>query len=131
MSIVTLKELNVKPGDVVANSHERLFKVTKVVGGKVYAMVQSEEYEARIVSNAPYRIISRAEHQVPVRTLTRKEIVPGVYGSIVIGYTHPDPAICIRFADQDDDAGVLLTPEELRAAAITMNEIADALEGKE
>ena len=70
-----------------------------------------------------------AAKEGPVRTVTRKEVVPGVYGPIVIGYAHPDPAIDIRFSYQDDDAGVLLTPDELREAAQSLIQIADALDG--
>ena len=53
----------------------------------------------------------------PVRTVTRKEIVPGVYGDVVVG----------------DDHGIFIpdtmhTAAELRAAITTLTEIADALE---
>lgn len=135
MEIGTLKELNVKPGDVVEALGGRTFKVTKVVGEKVYAMVQSEGYESRIVSNAPYRIISRANPS-PVRTVTRKEIVPGVYGKVSVQGKWKDKvgiAIVGSPIDAESSVTVLighvqLSSDELRAAAETLIQIADALE---
>lgn len=55
--------------------------------------------------------------RMPVRTVTRKEIVPGKYGPLVVG----------------GNGSILLpqacyTPDELREAAHTLNQIAEALE---
>jgi len=53
----------------------------------------------------------------PVRTVTRKEIVPGVYGRVRID--------CDGFCE----VGTTRNTAELRAAAATLIEIADALDG--
>jgi len=55
----------------------------------------------------------------PVRTVTRKEIVPGVYGNVIV------------WNDGSGDVSVMnmRTATELRAAIATLTEIADALEG--
>jgi hypothetical protein len=58
--------------------------------------------------------------QGPVRTVTRKEIVPGVYGCVKVH----DPGSKFVRINMDDALGVA----ELRAAAATLIEIADALE---
>jgi len=54
-----------------------------------------------------------------VRTVTRKEIVPGVYGNVIV------------WNDGSGDVSVMnmRTATELRAAVATLTEIADALEG--
>jgi len=54
-----------------------------------------------------------------VRTVTRKEIVPGVYGNVIV------------WNDGSGDVSVMnmRTATELRAAIATLTEIADALEG--
>jgi hypothetical protein len=54
-----------------------------------------------------------------VRTVTRKEIVPGVYGNVIV------------WNDGSGDVSVMnmRTAPELRAAVATLSEIADALEG--
>lgn len=62
----------------------------------------------------------------PVRTVTRKEIVPGVYGCVNLGAVDGDSAQ-IRL----QNPGFLetwYTAAELRAAIATLTEIADALE---
>ena len=56
----------------------------------------------------------------PVRTVTRKEIVPGVYGYVKVH----DPGSKFVRIDINDALGIA----ELRAAAATLIEIADALE---
>lgn len=61
----------------------------------------------------------------PVRTVTRKEIVPGVYGSVVVGVRLQDGAIAVGFSVTGT---AVLNPAELRAAIATLTEIADALE---
>ena len=55
----------------------------------------------------------------PVRTVTRKEIVPGVYGNVIV------------WNDGSGDVSVInmRTATELRAVIATLTEIADALEG--
>ena len=53
----------------------------------------------------------------PVRTITRKEIVPGVYGEVTV--------------DDDGDVrvGYMRDAATIRAAIATLTEIADAMEG--
>lgn len=74
----------------------------------------------------------KAELASPVRTVTRKEIVPGSYGAVsVVKFLLPGRA---------DEAGVAICTEsglhkrmnaaELRAAAATLIEIADALDAE-
>lgn len=62
-------------------------------------------------------LISEWTSDGPVRTVTRKEIVPGVYGNVYVEDTMVVTCDSMR------------TPTELRAAAATLIEIADALEG--
>jgi hypothetical protein len=56
----------------------------------------------------------------PVRTVTRKEIVAGIYGIVCVGFRDAKPEVSVMFADH--------SPAQLRAAAATLTEIADALE---
>ena len=70
----------------------------------------------------------------PVRTVTRKEIVPGVYGKVSIHQLRGDNgqvylALLSCPADKVNTAHVQMTATELRAAVATLSEIADALEG--
>ena len=61
----------------------------------------------------------------PVRTVTRKEIVPGVYGRVrVYDETCEHGHVCMGLP-----ASYHWTAPELRAAVATLSEIADALEG--
>lgn len=66
----------------------------------------------------------------PVRTVTSKEIVPGIYNRLGVGEQSGD---CIWVGlvenDGDYDLGSLLNASQLRALAATATEIADALEG--
>lgn len=59
----------------------------------------------------------------PVREVTRKEIVPGVYGTVRVGF-RGETYVNIRM-ERDYH-----TAPELRAAAATLIELADALEDK-
>lgn len=78
-------------------------------------------------------IISEWPSDSPVRTVTRKEIVPGVYGKVSIHHLYTDegfPLVAISDCDSHKvrTVHVAMTPTELRAAAATLIEIADALE---
>lgn len=71
----------------------------------------------------------------PVRTVTRKEIVPGVYGRVkVADYVpeHMSGNAAIHLADRCGKTGPAslhwLNATELRAAAVTFVELADALD---
>ncbi len=78
-------------------------------------------------TDSPYLIAEWNEAPTgPVRTVTRKEIVvtrkeivPGVYGNVIV------------WNDGSGDVSVMnmRTATELRAAVATLSEIADALEG--
>ena len=78
---------------------------------------------ASCLGNAGYDIIAEWTEAPtgPVRTVTRKEIVPGVYGNVIV------------WNDGSGDVSVMnmRTATELRAAIATLTEIADALEGGE
>lgn len=60
------------------------------------------------------------EHASPVRTVTRKEIVPGVYGKVGIGSYQVDAV--------EVSIDGFLTTSELRSAIATLTEIADAMD---
>jgi hypothetical protein len=62
----------------------------------------------------------------PVRTVTRKEIVPGAYGIVRILAKPTNDAFPDHAHVRIDDG--LSSPADLRAAAATLTEIADALE---
>lgn len=58
----------------------------------------------------------------PVRTVTHKEIVPGVYGSLRVNI-HPDGSVFLSMDDEvEHDAS------DIRALIVTLSDIADALE---
>lgn len=70
-------------------------------------------------------LVSEWPVESPVRTVTRKEIVPGVYDIISVPEgPHPIGRVLIHMDRSSRGA----TPSELRAAAATMTELADALE---
>lgn len=126
----TLKELNVQPGDVVQCVDPGCAHLS-YKKGKNYTVGEDDEVGNDVEANEEYgtfRIVSRAlgAPTGPVRTVTRKEIVPGEYGGVEV--THVDYAtdahganVCIRI---DNGFG----PDSLRAAIATLTEIADALE---
>jgi hypothetical protein len=66
----------------------------------------------------------------PVRTVTRKEIVPGTYGRIEVLDSTNDGAQVRIDGPHPVSPHLWLTPVELRAAASTLIEIADALESE-
>lgn len=68
-----------------------------------------------------WRLVSRAKPTGPVRTVTRKEIVPGTYGKVKVDlYDDGSPLLRLDFPK---------SIAEIRAAIATLTEIADALEG--
>lgn len=84
-----------------------------------------------VFDETPYDIISEwtdepeVATQSPIRTVTKKELVPGVYGQVWI-------------SEREDGLGLssiqmkpTLDPSELRAAADIFTQIADYLEDKE
>jgi len=67
----------------------------------------------------------------PVRTVTRKEIVPGEYGKVGVGEAHGDVIwLGLRQPNGDYDLCSLMCAADLRAAIATLAEIAEALETK-
>lgn len=79
--------------------------------------------------NHPLDLIEEwADEKGPVRTVTRKEIVPGVYGRVHIGDWNPCNMVEIGFAARYSDGMATLDASELRAAAVTLIEIVDALD---
>lgn len=66
--------------------------------------------------NRESNLVSEWPNEGPVRDVTRKEIVPGVYGIIHISDHHD-----IRLVTSKD-------PAELRAAAAVLSQLAEALE---
>lgn len=73
----------------------------------------------------PYDLVSEVPNSGPVRTVTRKEIVPGEYGIVrVLAKPEDDPFVHAAHVRIDDGYS---TSSELRAAAATLIEIADAL----
>ena len=73
------------------------------------------------------RIISRAAKS-PVRTVTRKEIVPGIYGKVSVADT-AGQWIEIEFVGEYGHTGrPRLTASDLTAAIKTLTEIRDAME---
>ena len=126
----TLKEIGAKVGDVVRyeqwvpHGHNRTI-------AEITTPYWLDNYGEEMAQDSPYwRIISSAIEAPtsPIRTVTRttKEIVPGVYGRLVI--THADNNnIAAKFTHIIGEYA-MLDVTELRAAAITLNEIADALD---
>lgn len=118
-----MDELNLKEGDVVEclNDCRALGSLTV---GKQYTvgrdgLFEDDEGDRFAWSSATFEVVSRAS-QGPVRTVTRKEIVPGVYGVLEVAVV-------------EDWVGIEMSvlgagPEELRAAIATLVQIADALE---
>lgn len=134
--IGSLASLNAQPGDVIEYTAigEPMFKAEAFtfggwVDGVPYAsdhVLGSEDECLRTDAKAVFKMLRRAAPTGPVRTVTRKEIVPGSYGGVEV--THVDYAtearganVCIRI---DNGFG----PDSLRAAIATLAEIADALE---
>jgi len=71
-------------------------------------------------TDSPYLIAEWTEAPTsPLRTVTRKKIVPGVYGNVIV------------WNDGSGDVSVMnmRNASELRAVIATLTEIADALEG--
>ena len=64
----------------------------------------------------------------PVRTVTRKEIVPGVYGVVSVASQFADATPVALWKHGIEAPMVTLNSTELRSAAATLIELADALE---
>lgn len=122
--IGTLKELNVQPGDVVEyveTGHKST--VTRIENGRYYG--DGPLSGCPYVEDGDFRIVSRANpaETGPVRTVTRREIVPGQYGALAVAAVAEDS---VRI-----EAPGYLNVAALRAAIATLTEIADALEDQQ
>ena len=121
-TIGTLEEIGAQVGDVVTFA-DGTFKhtITHVNADGSYCSYISSPSDIANPSRTAndWRIITRAAKS-PVRTVTRKEIVPGVYGKVVVTTEEGCyPAIsvtdCIDISD-------------LTAAIKTLTEIRDAMQ---
>jgi len=64
----------------------------------------------------------------PIRAITRKEIVPGKYGCVVVGNVSPAMGVSICLQNQGLSVElVYMTADELEAAASVMTQIAGVL----
>lgn len=69
----------------------------------------------------------------PVRTVTRREIVPGVYDRVVVRDVVDGNKVIVRL-DKDrlcDAPIVTMTADELRSAAMIFSQLAEALDSNE
>ena len=78
------------------------------------------------------RIITKAAKS-PVRTVTRKEIVPGVYGKVSVHQLRPDNggyyiAMVDSLTHKESTVHSPMTEADLTAAIKTLTEIRDAME---
>lgn len=119
----TLKELGAQVGDVVLHRYsDIIYKIKRDPNGFLRNWnVVNGKWGVRVKDSLEYyEMISRATRS-PVRTVTRKEIVPGVYG-------------CVAVSDETAD-GVRVKLEvarmsasDLTAAIQTLTEIRDAMQ---
>ena len=130
----TLAELNVKPGDVVECVADAGLR--NYVKGKQYTINSDGEtiQEDGIAYNgslSKFRIISRASDAPasPVRTVTRTEIVPGVYGIVDLAGVDKD---MVQIRLQSTAAlKTWFTASDLTAAIQTLTQILGAMEDKQ
>lgn len=136
----TMKEIGAQVGDVVAlvkwgekwdefNSFSREKQYTVghdcIYSGNGYLMLRD------CGDDKHFRIISRANQAQtgPVRTVTRHEIVPGVYGRVAIGRAAGGTVPLGLIDDSGDfDLAARLDADELTAAIATLTAIRDAMQ---
>jgi hypothetical protein len=113
-TVGTLEEIGAQVGDVVEYVKTGVIStITRYNGNRFFG---SGENPDAPYSNGQFRIVTRAAKS-PVRTVTRKEIVPGVYGDVEVYETG---AVSVSF---------MRTVEDLTAAIATLTEIRDAMAG--
>ena len=127
-TIGTLEEIGAQVGDVVeyvpAGGHSTIVRIS---GGRYYNE-ESKGDTDHFCAAPHFRIITKAAKS-PVRTVTRKEIVPGVYGRICIDKSEDTEKVALCFTGQYAPTGVsVLTASDLTAAIATLTEIRDAME---
>lgn len=71
----------------------------------------------------------------PVRTVTRREVVEGVYGRLKVNQTYAtEPSVGIKLVDRNGkelgESGAGMTSTELKAAAAVLLELAGALDSE-
>lgn len=77
----------------------------------------------------PHQYVHKIDNPSPIRTVTRREIVPGTYGKIFIN-DYNESANTVSLNVKDDFGCVYFTAEELRESAHIFNQLAEALEDK-
>ena len=91
LKIGTLREIGAKKGDVVTFDQESEYRfiVERVDGYTVYGYTvdggRSYEDSWSLDSANNWRIVSHDAPTGPVRTVTRREVVPGVYDGLEVG----------------------------------------------
>ena len=75
------------------------------------------------IGEEPTDLVAEWQDGGPVRTVTRREIVPGVYGIMSIKENHPRHTNSVNVCIQPTHA----TADELDAAARTLQQLAEAL----
>ncbi len=86
-----------------------------------------------MAQNSPYwRIVTRAAKS-PVRTVTRKEVVPGIYGKVSVHQLRPDNggyyiAMVDSLTHKERTVHSPMTSSDLTAAIATLTEIRDAMQ---
>jgi hypothetical protein len=114
-----MEELSLKEGDVIECLDDYSALGSLTVGKKytvgIDGLFEDDEGDRFAWSSATFKVVSRAV-QGPVRTVTRKEIVPGVYGKVQV------------FGSLNVSTELMQGAAELRAAISTLTQIADALE---
>ena len=119
IEVGTLKEICAQVGDVVewsGGTGLRRWTIGLIRGVNYY---EGDDHDAPLSRLPHWRIISRA-NQGPVREVTRKEIVPGVYGKLSVGFDGPNGELLIDLTQG-------LTEDELTAAITTLTQIRDAM----
>lgn len=123
-TIGTLKEIGAKVGDTVeytefGSSRNRVI-ASDIPNAQGFWMA-SDGYE--MGQDSPYwRIVIRAARS-PVRTVTRKEIVPGIYGRLQVS---SDGYHAVNISAKDP--GISWSASDLTAAIKTLTEIRDAMQ---
>lgn len=140
METGTFLELGPQPGDVVECVSD--WGNSNYTNGKHYlvnedGLIENDRGSNKIGARSVFRIVSRCaqvrEEKGPVRTVTRKEILPGVYGRIAVCENDYKHSVLIRLADaggeyDEKETGHYFSTDQLTAAIATLTEIRDALE---
>lgn len=125
-TIGTLEEIGAQVGDVVEWRGEFVHKISKIESGPMYYSESCED--GSCLTDIPdWRIISHAAKS-PVRTVTRKEIVPGVYGKVNVADTAGQWIEIEFIRDYGHTGRPRLTASDLTAAIATLTEIRDAMQ---